>query len=57
MTEFSVENFGDFRRLHARGPHTHKFKKDAEICSECYLDFPFSQKFLEQLIDLCGVFH
>jgi 2-polyprenyl-3-methyl-5-hydroxy-6-metoxy-1,4-benzoquinol methylase len=57
--KFSIEDFGDFRRLHAQGPHTHKIAKDAEVCNACYLDLPFGSEFLQQLIewDPHGVFH
>jgi 2-polyprenyl-3-methyl-5-hydroxy-6-metoxy-1,4-benzoquinol methylase len=59
LTEFEVEDFGTFRRLHAKGPHTHEAKKGAGICEECYVDLPFSSTFLRELTDWDphGVFH
>jgi SAM-dependent methyltransferase len=57
--EFKIENMGSFRRLHTRGPHTHEAARDTGVCEECSVDLPFSEKFLEQLIewDPRGIFH
>ena len=57
--EFDIDDFGTFRRLYTKGPHTHEAAKDAEICEECHVDLPFSSKFIEQLIewDPRGIFH
>ena len=49
--KYTIEDFGDFRRLYAKGPHTHERRGNAKICYECYLDLPFSVEFLEQLVD------
>ena len=57
--EFDIEDFGTFRRLYTKGPHTHEAAKGAEICEECYVDLPFGSKFIERLIewDTRGIFH
>ena len=57
--ELRVEDFGKFRRLYAKGPHTHVVARDVTACEECHLDLPFSSKFIEQLIEWSdhGIFH
>ena len=57
--EFEIEDLGSFRRLHTKGPHTHEAVRNTAICEECHVDLPFSEKFIEQLIewDPRGFFH
>ena len=57
--EFDIEDLGSFRRLHTKGPHTHEAARNTGICEECHVDLPFSEKFIEQLIewDPRGFFH
>jgi len=57
--ELRVEDFGEFRRLYASGPHTHVSAPNATTCYECHRDLPFSVRFIEQLIawDSRGIFH
>ena len=57
--QFRIEDLGGFRRLHAKGPHTHVAARGAMMCEECHVELPFSAKFIEQLIDWDshGLFH
>ncbi|UCH84556.1 MAG: class I SAM-dependent methyltransferase [Candidatus Latescibacterota bacterium] len=57
--EFQIEDLGEFRRVHTKGPHTHDSAKGARTCEACAVDLPFSSKFIRQLLDWDsrGFFH
>ncbi len=45
--DYRVEDHGEFRRLYAKGPHTHSAFR---VCHECSVDLPFTAEFLRQFV-------